>query len=49
VAAANHDLSATDLDQLTAIIKNRLKASSTGPASSTPSSPRPGLLEPEPP
>jgi hypothetical protein len=25
-AAANHDLSATDLDQLTAIIKNRLKS-----------------------
>ncbi len=36
------NLAAADVDQLTAIIKNRLKASSTGPASSTASSPRPG-------
>jgi hypothetical protein len=36
------NLAAADVDRLTAIIKNRLKASSTGPASSTHSSPQPG-------
>jgi hypothetical protein len=40
--AVGGNLSAADVDQLTAIIKNRLKASGTGPPSSTGSSPRPG-------
>ena len=36
------NLAARNVDQLTAIIKNRLKQISTGPPSSTGSSPRPG-------
>ncbi|HET7176305.1 MAG TPA: transposase [Gammaproteobacteria bacterium] len=36
------NLAAADIDQLTAIVKNRLRASSTGLPSSTASSPRPG-------
>jgi hypothetical protein len=36
------NLATTDADQLTAIVKNRLKSIQYRPPSSTPSSPRPG-------